>query len=357
MIIAQKPSNEADRLRALEAFRVLDTLPEQAFDDITLIASQICDTPIALISLLDEDRQWFKSRVGLDVAETPRDQAFCAHAIHDPDDVMVVEDATADARFFDNPLVLEDPSIRFYAGAPLVTPSGYALGTLCVIDRTPRRLEADQLSALGALSRQVMAQLELGRVVGELERSVLEKQAYAERLEEYQRQLEANLIDVTSLSLTDPLTGLKNRAAFKDALEQELERLRRHGHGFALAMLDVDDFKGFNDAFGHQAGDVVLRRVGELLKNRCRASDFPARYGGEEFAVILTSTDDTGAEVLAERLRGAIEREPWAHREVTVSIGVAAAAAGDHPEDLIDRADEALYAAKRDGRNRVNRAA
>ena len=160
---APLPDNEGIRLALLRDYNVLDSLPQQAFDDLVLLAAQICQTPIALISLIDEDRQWFKSRVGLNAAETSRDVAFCAHAILNADAVMEVRDAQLDPRFADNPLVTGDPHIRFYAGAPLVTVDGLALGTLCVIDRVPRELTTEQSAALQALSRMVVAQLELRR--------------------------------------------------------------------------------------------------------------------------------------------------------------------------------------------------
>lgn len=157
-----KPANEKTRLNVLWQYGVLDTVPEAMFDDLTELASSICGAPIALISLVDERRQWFKSRIGLDMQESRRDTSFCAHAICQ-EDLFIVPNATRDARFRNNPMVKGPTHIRFYAGAPLITPDGYALGTLCVLDKKPRRLSSDQRRALRLLSRIVMTELERRR--------------------------------------------------------------------------------------------------------------------------------------------------------------------------------------------------
>jgi GAF domain-containing protein len=164
---ARTPENEAARLQALRSYGLLDTAPEQPFDDITTIASLICQTPIAVMVLMDETRQWFKSKIGVDASETPREHAFCAHTILGTD-TLVVPDARNDQRFSDNPMVTAEPHIRFYAGAPLLNPQGFALGTLCVVDLHPRELATPQLLGLQALARQVVAQMELRRVANEL---------------------------------------------------------------------------------------------------------------------------------------------------------------------------------------------
>ena len=183
--------NEAARVSALQKYAILDSEPEQAFDDLTLLASYVCKTSMALISLIDEDRQWFKSRVGISATETSRDIAFCSTAIEQPD-VFVVPDALQDERFRTNPLVVSEPNIRFYAGVPLINEDGYALGTLCVIDRTPRNLAPEQETALKALGRLVLMQMEFRRNL------ILLKEALSDRTrEEHERERELKKVQDT----------------------------------------------------------------------------------------------------------------------------------------------------------------
>ena len=208
---AAAPHREAVRLKVLWQYEVLDTVPEEVFDDLTELAARICEAPIALISLVDENRQWFKSRVCVSHTETPLEFAFCPYAILDPDEMLIVQDAQKDPRFAENPRVTGGPKIRFYAGAPLVTPDGLALGTLCVIDRVPRDLSAGQKTALRALSRIVITQLELRRNLAVLRLSEKKLESLNASLEQ---KVEARAGDLRiaaaafesqeSLMITDP---------------------------------------------------------------------------------------------------------------------------------------------------------
>ncbi len=217
------PLDEKERIHALHELDVLDTPPEPEFDDVVTLAARICGVPMSLVSLIDADRQWFKARIGVDAAETSREVSFCAHAILGRD-LLVVPDATADARFADNPAVTHEPGVRFYAGAPLVTTDGYALGTLCVVDGTPRRLSLGQLRALRALARQVTAQLELRRY-GALLASC------NARLHELERRLDE--FATLAGDLRKPLTAVRNYltspgdACVAEAILPQAEPLRR----------------------------------------------------------------------------------------------------------------------------------
>ena len=351
MVKPQKPANESIRLAALQNLRILDTPPEDAFDDLVRIASAVCGMPMATISLIDRDRQWFKARLGLDAPETSRDSAFCAHAILEPDRVMVVPDALDDLRFHDNPLVQGDPGIRFYAGAPLVDADGLALGTLCVLDREPRHLEPHQHEALDALSRQVSKLLELRRTSRALQLQLEDRAWYEDQLHAYQAQLEDVNAELVEQTRTDPLTGLSNRRAFAAALDAALQR----PGGACVALLDIDHFKIINDTHGHAAGDDVLVELAGHLRNAAGGHGLVARHGGEEFVWLMPGATLDQAELACQHLCQVVRFSSMA-LPVTVSVGLAQGRPGESGAEVLARADAALYAAKRGGRDRVERA-
>jgi len=197
---ATTPITESARVAALNRYASLDTEPEQSFDDLVVLASFVCRTPIATLSLVDDHRQWFKSKVGVEVRETPRDISFCAHAIQQ-EELFIVPDALEDPRFKDNPLVLGDPHIRFYAGAPLIDEDGYALGTLCVMDRQPRELDDTQKEALRSLRRLALSQIELRRNIQLLKEALSDRTREEHARELELKQLQEKLVRVLGLKL------------------------------------------------------------------------------------------------------------------------------------------------------------
>jgi diguanylate cyclase (GGDEF)-like protein len=309
---APTPPNESERIRSLHGLGVLDTPPEEQFDRLTRLARRLFDVPMAAVTLVDTDRQWFKSKVGLDIDETPRAEAFCAHAILD-DDVMVVSDATRDARFEDNPLVRNAPGIRFYAGAPVKAPDGSPLGTLCVLGHEARDFDEDDQVALRDLADIVEEEL----------------RAY-------------------TLATMDDLTGLSNRRGFEALATQTLALARRNGRPATLLMFDLDDFKEVNDTLGHPAGDRVLRTFADALVASFRDSDVVARLGGDEFCVLVSGTPEENVarplEVLETRLAEAERGD-----RIAFSVGAASYDPDVHASiaDLAEAADGRMYEHKR----------
>ena len=363
--------DENERLDALRRTGIVESQPEQAYDDITALAATICQVPIAVVSFVEEDFQWFKSCVGLDVDRTSRDVSFCAHAMFSPD-LFIIPDATGDQRFANNPLVTGEPNIRFYAGYPLKDDDGHALGSLCVIDREPRDLSEKQLEALRILGRQVESQMRLRQRNAEL----------AEQIE-IARAAEQT---ASNLAALDSLTQLPNRRHFMHRLNGTLSAWRTPGKaqpkptrsgevispGIAVLFLDLDHFKVVNDSLGHAAGDELLRVIANRLSSALRNpnighhpdsdtnGDLVARLGGDEFCVLLTNlVDPANAFVVAERirdmLRRPIELPNGKQHRIGVSIGVMTADArgSETASDLMASADTALYAAKRAGRDLV----
>ncbi|MDP1932026.1 MAG: sensor domain-containing diguanylate cyclase [Gammaproteobacteria bacterium] len=268
----ETPQDEKARLEALRSFSVLDTPPEERFDRLTRMAKRLFGVPIALVSLVDENRQWFKSCFGLTVSETSRDISFCGHAILG-NDLFIIPDTIADERFFDNPLVLNAPHIRFYAGCPLSAPSGQKLGTLCIIDRKPRSFEKDDLEALKDLASMV------------------------------ERELAA-----VQMATLDDLTAISNRRGFIMLAEYSLHICTRQKLPASLVFMDLDKFKNINDTFGHAEGDRTLTIFAEQMIAFCRDSDVCARLGGDEFAMLLTNTPKEEAENIVARLHQSITK-------------------------------------------------
>ena len=347
--------DERARLDALERLQILDTMPEQAYDDLVLLASTICGTPIALVSLIDRDRQWFKAHQGIGLTETDRSIAFCGHAIRRPDEVMVVPDASRDPRFAANPLVAGEPHVRFYAGAPLVTRGGVALGTICVLDDKPHTLTPQQTDALSAIARQVMHLLELRQTNDELKRLAEENARMNAQLLRYQRELEEQNAELTIEAKHDALTGLLNRSGLNKLRELAQASGWHRSRAFSIAVIDLDHFKRINDTYGHAVGDQVLQVVAEEIRRATRGGDYAARFGGEEFVVIMPDTPTAGARTVMERLRkGLAGRAGELPAAVTLSIGLASSRPGlDDPDAIFRQADQALYLAKNKGRDRV----
>jgi len=310
---------EERRIQALYELQILDTPAEEAFDRITRLARLILQAPMAAITLVDRDRQWFKSRLGLDIEESPRHFSFCTHTIGQ-DTPFVVPDAAADPRFANSPLVKFGPGIRFYAGVPLRTASGYKVGALCVKDVVPRQPTQEQLTILQDLAGLVVDELELRRI-----------------------------------ARTDSTTGALTARGFYPLANRRLQQAREAGKDLCCIVLDIDGFKHINHSNGHAMGDRVLAAVAELCRTQLDTPDLLVRLSGDEFAILLVDSDIEGATAKAEAIRAGIDGcVPAGLPRTTATMGVASRRMEDGDiKDLLARADKALREAKRKGRNRV----
>lgn len=320
MKLPKIPDDEQVRLSQLRALAILDTPSEERFDCVTRMAKRLFGVPIALVSLVDENRQWFKSCFGLDVSETERSISFCGHAILNKS-ALVINDATLDERFFDNPLVIGEPYIRFYAGQPLRTLSGQGLGTLCIIDQTPRDFSDEDITMLANLA-------------GMVEREIMAVQ----------------------LTISDELTKISNRRGFLTLTRYCLEVCKRGSFPASLVFFDLDKFKEINDAHGHAEGDRALKIFADEMMGSFRTSDIFARLGGDEFVVLLTNTSTEGIQQLIVRFKtslrsrctsdclpyfiefsfGFVDYEPLKHESI---------------EDMLIEADKAMYENKKSKHN------
>ncbi len=302
--------SESGRLQALRSLNILDTPPDERFDRITRLAARLFRVPIALFSLVDSDRQWFKSAVGIDITETPRDASFCSHAI-EHDTVMVVPDATLDPKFKNNPLVLQEPKIRFYAGCPVHADTGSRLGTLCLIDREPREFSRHDETVLHYAARMI-----------------------------------DNELTADFLAHTDPLTGMLNRRGFDTRAQEAIMLCHDVNLQVCLFLFDLVNFKAFNERHGPAAGDRALVEFSHLLRETFRGSDLIARYDDDDFVILMIDIDPLGPETALNRLRavaGAITQEhPFSYNAGWTLL--------EHPDDSIQqlalRASEHMHREK-----------
>jgi diguanylate cyclase (GGDEF)-like protein len=316
MIVPPKPADEERRLAALHALNLLDTEPEERFDRITRLAQRVFGASTASFTLIDADRQWFKSEVGAAGKENSREISFCAHAILEPE-TMVVEDARYDKRFHDNPLVTGDPNIRFYAGHPVSGPGGETLGTLCLLDDKPRNRDDFDVEALAEFA--AMVEVEVASF---------------------------------SLAIGDELTGLSNRRGFEMLGERLVRAARRLELPVSVIYADLDNVKPINDSYGHESGDLAIKAAAELLSGTLRASDLVARLGGDEFCALLIGAAAEAVPTVISRVEGAIaarnaETEwPW---KLSLSLGLAESPPGEAKTlwEVVGESDAAMFEAKR----------
>jgi diguanylate cyclase (GGDEF)-like protein len=314
--------DEEGRLAAVNRLDALDALPEEPFENIVNLVRTILGVPMATVTLVDRDRQWFMAHRGMPSQQTPRAISFCTETIQQREP-LIVPDARLDPRFADSPLVTGEPHIRSYAGVPLRTPDGYNVGALCAIDTQPRTFSASEVAILINLANIVSDELEL-------------------RL----------------IAKRDHLTSALTRRGFMEQAAKEFANCTRHGRSGSLIMLDADHFKAVNDNYGHAAGDQVLRQIAEICSTIMRPSDSFGRIGGEEFALLLPEAGPAEAFAAAERFRATIEAHAFdigdgLSLRATVSLGVATLGPSVTSVDAwLASADAWLYRAKKSGRNR-----
>ena len=313
---AANPPNENVRVASLHDLNILDTAAEERFDRLTRLARKMFSVPIAVVSLVDTDRQWFKSCTGLEATETGRDVSFCGHAILE-DEILLVPDALEDERFHDNPLVTGVPNIRFYAGCPLKVANGAKIGTLCIIDREPREFGDEDKALLRDLAR--MAELEL-TAVGQ--------------------------------ATIDELTSISNRRGFHTLSKYAINVCRRQNQDACLLMIDLDRFKAINDTFGHAEGDFALVSFAGIMAGVFRDADVLGRLGGDEFAVLLTNTGIGNVNAILERLAQAVaQHNATMNRgyDICYSVGVTPVQHGrlGSVTELLTEADAHMYSEKK----------
>ncbi|WP_077046983.1 sensor domain-containing diguanylate cyclase [Pseudomonas sp. KK4] len=332
------PTDETLRQSTLEEMDLLDTPAEHYLDTLVKLTQQLAQVDTVLISLIDQDRQWFKARIGLDASETPRNVSFCGYAILG-EGTLLVPDATHDPRFVDNPLVLNAPYIRFYAGHPLRAGNGKAIGTLCMFDPRPRVLSETQQTNFRDLATLAEGYLQL--------RSLIQNN----------RDLRVKMDREQRKAMLDPLTQLWNRGGLIAFQDHERRLAQQSSLRLGAIYADLDHFKAINDNYGHAGGDQVLCECARRLRAALRPDDLVVRQGGEEFVALIRVKDSEELEKIAERVRQMIGSEPMqlsaGPLRVSLSIGCTLLTDDEQIDQALERADTGLYTAKQTGRNRV----
>jgi diguanylate cyclase (GGDEF)-like protein len=328
------------KIANLHANDLFYTPIEERFERITRIARRALLSPVAAISLLNEDKQWFKSAAGWGISELPRDEAICKLTV-EANQIVTIGDTLADPRVVTLPVVVAAPRFRAYAGHPLVDEHGACIGTFCVFDLKPREFTP--------VDRQTLTDLA----------ALAQRELRSDQLTNASAALTSKLGMARRESLMDPLTHLWNRRGASVVLKAAFASADQRGAPLALALLDLDNFKRINDTRGHQAGDEVLRRIASRLLSTVRGDDAICRLGGDEFLVLMADTDATTASRVAERIRRAITEAPVPTRDGAVSVSLSVGCTVRQPRDttaietLLERADQALMQSKASGRNRV----
>lgn len=342
MLAPHLPTETLDRPYPLYSLDILESPLQEKFERITRLTKSLFDVPIAFISLIDDHCLLFKSLLGTNIVELPHVTNFCSHALLE-EDIFCVPEATTDKRFSDDPYVVGDPHIHFYAGH-LIQLNHQKLGTISIVDHKPRYFSGDQLLWLKDMAALVDTEI----------------QNYS--ISTVKGKLASDLDQARLASMIDPLTRLWNRQGMYNILKHRMDEYLANGTGFAVAILDIDNFKNINDSYGHESGDQTLKAIADSLIEGCRETDAVGRWGGEEFLILINESNVNYVVEIAERIRSRIESQqvalPFAlPLDVTVTIGLTCIAPWTYPtlEDMINKADQALYHGKRNGRNQVVR--
>ena len=335
------PDNESRRMTALKKLNILDTPIQESFERITRITKALFDVPIVSFTLVDSDRQWFKSVQGLDLCEGPRKISFCGHVINQ-DELFIINDTHLDPRFADNPYVTGEPHIRFYAGYPVHAEDGSKIGSLCLIDTKPRDFKDSDLTQLKDMA------------------AMIENELSSKRARTIQDQLHDELAQAKKQAMVDGLTRLWNRSGIEELMKKQMALAEQNKENFGLAIIDIDNFKSINDTYGHNAGDSILRAVAKRLLRGYRSTDSVGRWGGEEFLVIMDgNTEADNFFDAAERARNVISSEPITFDNLKITITVTTGLSSFNWETpceivkLVGAADQALYEGKNKGKNVV----